>query len=159
MSQPLNKFEFKANFPMMRTTRYCFRLALAGLILSQALSVKPINNGYFVADHFHYLNASRIRTASVASFMDCAFACMAALSCFSYNLAASPDVLGKLWCELLATDKYNASDKFHPNHFFHHFSIFVSISHTFVMQSVCKLGFQACEWNNTIVFYETAFFW
>ncbi|XP_068679247.1 epidermal growth factor-like protein 6 [Montipora foliosa] len=42
---------------------------------------------------------------------------------FSYNLAAKPDINGKLLCELLPSDKYNNSDKFVSNEFFHHFSI------------------------------------
>ncbi|XP_068736768.1 uncharacterized protein [Montipora capricornis] len=53
----------------------------------------------------------------------CSFACLEIPTCFSYNLAAYPNINGKLLCELLPSDKYNNSDKFMSSESFHHFSI------------------------------------
>ena len=90
----------------------------------------------FIEHKHHYLNVSQIGSALVSTFFDCSVACIKTVSCFSFNLAASPDIDGKLWCELLATDKYNASDKFHASQFFHHYSIYVSFFYFFVEVSV-----------------------
>ena len=57
---------------------------------------------------------------------ECSFACLDTPSCFSFNLAAFPDISNKLLCELLPSDKYNNSDKFMQSDTFHHFSIAVS---------------------------------
>ncbi|EDO45777.1 predicted protein [Nematostella vectensis] len=55
--------------------------------------------------------------------VECWLKCLDFLSCFSINTASSPDS-SQVWCELLAKDKYNASDTFDPNnHTSHHFNI------------------------------------
>ena len=101
----------------------------------------------FIDHKFHYLNASQIGSALVSTFIDCSVACTKTVSCFSFNLAASPDIDGKLWCELLATDKYNASDKFQVNQFFHHYSIYVShCASTFL--GFGSLGFDQNQQSN-----------
>ena len=79
-----------------------------------------------VKDLFHYLNASKVGSSLVTQLSDCAFACLEVVTCFSFNIAAYPDIDENLWCELLNTDKYNASDKFHANPHFHHYGIYVS---------------------------------
>ena len=84
----------------------------------------------FKAHKFSYLNITSIGTDYVVDGEECGFACVAILSCFSYNLAASYDTNGRKLCELLPSDKYNNSDKFLSNQSFHHFSIVVSISKT-----------------------------
>ena len=88
-------------------------------------AILGINYANFVVDMFHYLNVGKVGSALVTELSECAFSCLDLVSCFSFNLAASPDG-GKLWCELLATDKYNASDKFQVNESSHHYSIYVS---------------------------------
>ena len=88
-------------------------------------AILGINYANFVVDMFHYLNVAKVGSALVTELSECAFSCLDLVSCFSFNLAASPDG-GKLWCELLATDKYNASDKFQVNESSHHYSIYVS---------------------------------
>lgn len=80
----------------------------------------------FISDLYHYLNVSKIGSGLVTELQDCALACLKVVTCFSFNLAASPDIEGKLWCEHLPSDKYNSSDKFQANAFFHHYSIYVS---------------------------------
>ena len=116
----------------------CFLLFVC-LFIVHVLSVQQVNQAKglkrdailgisyanFVADMFHYLNVDKVGSALVKKLSECNFNCLNAVSCFSFNLAASPDG-GKLWCELLATDKYNASDKFQVNESSHHYSIYVS---------------------------------
>lgn len=77
----------------------------------------------FKAKQFSYLNITVITSVFVPDGIDCGFACLTSTSCFSYNLAAFPDVNGKLLCELLPSDKYNNTDKFIASPIFHHFSI------------------------------------
>ena len=80
----------------------------------------------FKPEQFSYLNITRIGSDLVQDGSECGFACLEITSCFSYNLAAFPDINGKLLCELLPSDKYNNSDKFIASPIFHHFSIPVS---------------------------------
>ena len=105
-----------------------------GLKLDAKFETKFAN---LIEDKFHYLNVSKVGSALVSTFIDCSVACIKTVSCFSFNLAASPDIDGKLWCELLATDKYNASDKFEVNQFFHHYSIDVGSFSLSVCVCVC----------------------
>ena len=80
----------------------------------------------FHVDEFSYLNITKLGSELVEYGEECGFACLEIPSCLSYNLAAFPDINGQSLCELLPSDKYNNSDKFAPNKFFHHFSIPVS---------------------------------
>ena len=82
--------------------------------------------GGFKADRFSYLNISSLGGGLVERDNICGLACIETSTCFSFNLAAFPDVNGKLYCELLPSDKYNNSDKLVRSKVFHHFSIAVS---------------------------------
>ncbi|XP_068736764.1 uncharacterized protein [Montipora capricornis] len=87
---------------------------------------EPNNDVSFVnfkEDKFSYLNITILGYSHVDWMPQCSFACLETPTCFSYNLAAYPDINGKLLCEVLPSDKYNNSDKFMSNEFFHHFSI------------------------------------
>ena len=77
-------------------------------------------------DEFSYLNITSLAADLVEDQSDCGFGCLETSSCFSYNLAAFPDINGKLLCELLPSDKYNHTDKLVPSNSFHHYSIVVS---------------------------------
>ncbi len=81
----------------------------------------------FEADKFSYLNITSIVSYPVKDDSECGFACLEIPSCVSYNLAAYPDVNGKLLCELLPSNKYNNSDKISASQVFHHFSITVRV--------------------------------
>ena len=92
----------------------------------------------FKEDKFSYLNITILGYSHVDWMPQCSFACLETVTCFSYNLAAYPNINGKLLCELLPSDKYNNSDKFMSNESFHHFSIAVSRkSWTFMAYGVC----------------------
>ena len=86
----------------------------------------------FMINEFSRLNITSIGRKLVQEEDDCAFACLKIPTCFSYNMATSPDDNGKLLCELLASDKYNNSDKFITSKEFHHFHIPVSET-TFIL--------------------------
>ena len=94
-----------------------------GLTRGSTEGVSFIN---FQPDEFSYLNITGIGSDRVQDGSECGFACLEIPSCFSYNLAAFPDINDKLLCELLPSDKYNNSDKFVASQLFHHFSIPVS---------------------------------
>ena len=83
-------------------------------------------------NEFSYLNITSVGRNLIQEEDDCAFACLNIPSCFSYNMATFPDVNGKFLCELLASDKYNNSDKFITSKEFHHFHIPVSET-TFIL--------------------------
>ncbi|KAL9989592.1 hypothetical protein ACROYT_G004157 [Oculina patagonica] len=68
--------------------------------------------------------------------------------CFSTNLAANPDIKGNYVCELLPTDKYNASNSFGPSQYFHHYSL----------KTACSLD--PCKHNSTChALYEQDDYW
>ena len=96
---------------------------------AQSIS-RGVHNGVafanFKAHKFSYLNITSLGTDYVLNGEECGFACADILSCFSYNLAAFYDNIGRILCELLPSDKYNNSDKFKRSQLFHHFSIAVS---------------------------------
>ena len=75
---------------------------------------------------FSYLNITSIERNLTQDESDCGYTCLEIPSCFSYNVAAFPDVNGKLLCELLPSDKFNNSDKFNASKTFNHFYIPVS---------------------------------
>ena len=99
------------------------------LFFSKAFSQGSIGNFFYVnfmISEFSYLNISSIGRNLIQDENDCGYACLDIPSCFSYNVAAFPDVNGKLLCELLPSDKFNNSDKFNASKEFHHFYIPVS---------------------------------
>ncbi|XP_068721423.1 uncharacterized protein [Montipora capricornis] len=72
------------------------------------------------------LNISQVLASYYATDdMDCAFKCLAKMSCFSFNFAtlAADSNSGRHLCELLASDKYNHANSFVPSRDFHHFAI------------------------------------
>ena len=80
----------------------------------------------FLEEKFFFLNITALGGDTVDDMPECSFACLDTPSCFSFNLAAFPDISNKLLCELLPSDKYYNSDKFIQSDTFHHFSIAVS---------------------------------
>lgn len=77
---------------------------------------------------FSYLNITVIGTDLMDDENQCGFACLESRSCFSYNVAAFPDINKRFLCELLPSDKYNNSEEFVQHNLYHHFSIAVSKS-------------------------------
>ncbi|XP_078351324.1 uncharacterized protein LOC144636055 [Oculina patagonica] len=77
----------------------------------------------FSKHEFHYLNVLGVGTVMVYDDFDCIFECLRNSLCFSVNLAASKGADGKLWCELLSSDKYHSADEYTENKTSHHFAI------------------------------------
>ncbi len=108
--------------------------------------------GDFKRNPFHYLWVKKITSSMVADLLDCTFLCVAEPKCFSFNMAADPDLKGLYLCELLATDKYRATKKFHANATFHHYSPLVN--HIVHRHSFCHL--KSC-YNYETVFIANLF--
>ena len=66
----------------------------------------------FKTHKFSYLNITSIGSDYVLKGSECGLACVNIPSCFSFNLGAFRDVIGKVICELLPSDIYNNSEKF-----------------------------------------------
>ena len=81
----------------------------------------------FTKDEFHYLNVSRVGTHTVYDIFDCTFECLSNPSCLSLNMAASKGADGKLWCELLSSEKHSNPKEYKRNESSHHFSIKVGL--------------------------------
>ena len=81
-----------------------------------------VSVGNFNRNPFHYLWVEKLASSMVTNQMDCTFLCVGEPKCYSFNMAAYPDSKGFYLCELLATDKYRATEKFHANATFHHYS-------------------------------------
>lgn len=76
----------------------------------------------FSRHEFHYLNVPKVGTVTVDDIFDCTFECLQTLSCVSVNLAASKGANGRLWCEILSSDKYLNPTEYKENGTSHHFS-------------------------------------
>lgn len=83
----------------------------------------------FMKNELHYLNVLRVGTVAVNDVFDCTFECLSNPLCFSVNLAASKGENGKLWCELLSTDKYKNSTEYKVNSTSHHH--YIKVRNTF----------------------------
>ena len=90
------------------------------------------------AHKFSHLNITSLGTDYVLNGEECGFACANIPSCFSYNLVAFHDNIGRILCELLPSEKYNNSNKFMRSKLFHHFSIAVSTSLTNSLKCILK---------------------
>ncbi|PFX33639.1 uncharacterized skeletal organic matrix protein 5-like isoform X2 [Stylophora pistillata] len=77
----------------------------------------------FIKYEFRYLKVPQVRATEVSDAFDCAFECLSNLLCFSVNLAASKGAHGKLWCELLSSDRHRNSTEYKRNESSHHFAI------------------------------------
>ena len=77
----------------------------------------------FIDHVFHVLDIVELESSLVRDRLDCVLQCLEDQRCFSTNLAAKPDITGNYVCELLPTDRYNASDSFKPSPHFHHYSV------------------------------------
>lgn len=87
---------------------------------------KGIFYALFKSHRHRRLDVSPLLTTTSSSRQECAQHCAEMATCFSLNLASVADVHNKLTCELLSTDIYNRSDRFHDHANFHHFSIKVN---------------------------------
>lgn len=79
----------------------------------------------FLVDELHYLDVPKVETITAFDDLDCTFKCLNNPLCVSANLAAYKELSGKLWCELLSTDKYSNANDFKQSKSWHHFSITV----------------------------------
>ena len=84
-------------------------------------SLQSVTQRLFIAEEFHHLNVPRVGTVEVWGIFDCAFKCVRNPLCFSVNLAASKAADGKLWCELLSSDKYRDPAEYKGNISAHHY--------------------------------------
>ncbi|XP_044167696.1 uncharacterized protein LOC122947268 [Acropora millepora] len=75
----------------------------------------------FLKDEFHYLSTTVIGRREVINDLGCSFKCLSSALCYSFNLAASRAADGKLWCELLSSDKYSHPRNYSGNQSSHHF--------------------------------------
>ena len=62
---------------------------------------------------------------TVSDLLDCIVECLKNALCLSINMAAFKGAEGKLWCELLSSDKYRDPRNYKENISSHHFSILV----------------------------------
>ena len=100
--------------------------------------------GSFKPDLYHHLSTKTIARSYVMDTFDCGFKCMTETKCYSFNFAAYRDSNGLYLCELLATDKYRASESdLQDNGTFHHFSPLVSETtvsvYSIFLQPLCDI--------------------
>ena len=89
----------------------------------QATHHPDLRQDVFVKDEYHFLNVPGIGTITVYDTFDCTFECLSNPSCLSLNLAASNRADGKIWCELLTSNKDISPDEFKENKTSHHFAL------------------------------------
>ena len=86
-------------------------------------SNQAAEQSYFLKEEFHYLDVTKIRKFTIFDMFHCALACLRNSLCLSLNMASSRGTEGKLWCELLSSDKNRNAENYHKNTSSHHFSI------------------------------------
>ncbi|XP_027037861.1 uncharacterized protein LOC113666293 [Pocillopora damicornis] len=78
----------------------------------------------FSKEEFYYLNVTRVGMFTSNDMFDCTFECVRNTLCLSINMAASRGADGKLWCELLSSDKSRAdAENYSQNMSSHHLFI------------------------------------
>ena len=95
----------------------------------------PLRHARFKDHFYHVLDVPKISRIAVQTSRNCLLRCVKNEQCFSTNVAAFYRPDGNVSCDLLPTDKYNASDKFKANHTLHHYSIMVSRTYVSGQQS------------------------
>ena len=103
----------------------------------------------FSKDEFYYLDVPRVGTYIVYNIFDCTFKCLNNPACLSLNLAASKRADGKLWCELLSSEKYSNSEEYKRNDTSHHYSM--KVRETFRLTSD---AYQVMFKTRAVVFYR-----
>ena len=103
--------------------------------------------GDFKRNPFHYLWVKKITSSMVEDQFDCSFLCVAEPKCYSFNMAVYPDSKGFYLCEMLATDKYRETKKFHANVTFHHYSPSVRYI-SFILPSSVRSSLEALQINS-----------
>ena len=88
-----------------------------------ASSTRTFLRRTFIKHEFHHLNVPLVGTVAVSDVFDCTLECLSNPFCFSVNLAAFKGAHGKLWCELLSSDKFRNSTEYKGNKSSHHFAI------------------------------------
>ena len=95
-----------------------------GLCLSKTRGADPqlSKQRLFTKHEFHYLNVRRVGTFTTHDDFECTLECLNNPLCLSVNTAASRRSDGKVWCELLSSDKNSNPKDFAGNMSSHHFS-------------------------------------
>ena len=90
---------------------------------NSASSTRTFLRRTFIKHEFHHLNVPLVGTVAVSDVFDCTLECLSNPFCLSVNLAAFKGAHGKLWCELLSSDKFRNSTEYKGNKSSHHFAI------------------------------------
>ena len=93
--------------------------------------------GNFICNPFRYLWEEKLASSMVADRSHCALLCVNKPKCYSFNMAAYPDFKGLYRCELLATDKYRSTERFHANSSYHHYCPWVRIADRNELNAAC----------------------
>ena len=106
---------------------------------------KELSYANFIEHFYHVLDVLNIERVAVETGSECLLRCVSSDRCFSTNVGAFQLPNGKIWCDLLPTDKYNTSEKFKTNHTFHHYSIWVSITYDLCYRRKSLPFFMLCS--------------
>ena len=110
----------------------------------------------FATHKFHHLNITPLVSASVKNIRECGKLCVDHPSCFSANFAAFFHEEGKIFCELLPSDKYDNSETFLDSQVFHHLSIKVSLNN--FIGSYFSIISESCSVEYITFFFNFLYF-
>ena len=79
----------------------------------------------FSREEFYYLNVTRVGIFTYYDLLDCICECVKNTLCLSINMAAFEGADGRLWCDLLSSDKYRNAENFKENLRKHKFASFL----------------------------------
>jgi len=128
----------------------CTATQLPGL---QRDSNKEFRYAQFIEHFYHVLDVPKLEGVAVQTGRHCLLRCVKNDRCFSVNTGAFHLPNGNISCDLLPTDKYNASEKFKLNHTFHHYSILVSFTFIYcnclpLLACYARFGLKLLEINS-----------
>ena len=102
-----------------------FPFFFLGANISDTALSQIFKRSLFSVEEFHYLNVPRVGIFTTYDDFHCTLNCLNNALCFSVNMAASKRADGKLWCELLSSDKYRNSTEYRRNQSSHHLTMMV----------------------------------
>ena len=88
---------------------------------------KRLQFANFKIDLFHALDGKMIEVGYEETRKHCLWKCLKNLKCFSVNIGIHVESNGKVWCELMSSDKHTLPAlSFQANESYHHYFIPVS---------------------------------
>lgn len=106
----------------------CFLAGTTGLEHKSNVSSQTFRQSLLSIHEYFYLTAPKVGTFAAFDDYECIILCLRNPSCRSVNLAVAKKQDGKIWCELLSSQKYTIPEEYRKNRTSRHVSFKVGIA-------------------------------